>query len=203
MLKTQNHTDWLVVPCWGNCWLPWFYYSGWVQLTAEFKRRGTMTFLFFVQRGSNISIEGGRGSRIWLRGSFVVKVYQVQGSSCHRMLVLGFQEKNLSKRAIERWRDPCFLFYWSSVFWGLGSKSQSRGSRKICMGILDVMCHVVPNKGLMASKWEEGEKILIMDTYVGLGRLFCKHFRAQKNHHCQEQWAACTKCDQDHWCENS
>lgn len=72
------------------------------------------------------------------------------------------------------------------------------------MGILDVMCHVVPNKGLMASKWEEGEKILIMDTYVGLGRQFsASTFEHIKIHHCQEQWAACTKCDQDHWCENS
>jgi len=37
-----------------------------VQITTEFKLRGTTTLIFFVQRGSNISIEGGRGSRILL-----------------------------------------------------------------------------------------------------------------------------------------
>lgn len=53
------------------------------------------------------------------------------------------------------------------------------------MGILDVMCHVAPNKGLMASKWEESEKILIMDTYVGLGRRSsASTFEHIKIHHC-------------------
>jgi len=152
-----------------------------VQITTEFKLRGTTTLIFFVQRGSNISIEGGRGSRILLYwGSFVVKVYLVQGTSCHSLLVLGFQVRNLSKRAIQRWRYSCFLFYWSSVFWGLGSKSQSRGSRQICkLGKLEVMCHVAPNKWLMALKWEEGEYILIMDTLCWPWEtVFCKHFWA-------------------------
>lgn len=54
------------------------------------------------------------------------------------------------------------LLRWSSVFWGLGSKSQCRGSKYINGGCW--MSHVALNKWLMALRWEEGEYVLIMDT---------------------------------------
>lgn len=126
-----------------------------IQITSEFKLRDTTTYFLFKEEAT-LALMGSGAAGFNFIEALVVKVYLVQGTSYQRMLVLGFQVNNLSKRALQKLRYPYFLFNWSSIFWGLGNKAQRRGSRQICkLGMLDIMCHVAPNKWLMALRREE------------------------------------------------
>lgn len=68
----------------------------------------------------------------------MVRVYLVQGTSHHRMLVVGFQAKSLSKRASQRRRQHAF--YSTEVVFS-EAQAASLGVQGASTKIGDAGCH--------------------------------------------------------------